>query len=159
MSFEKFKLRAYITVLARDEYDNDKDFSFLVYNIGLFGNGEIGFTDEDLDAAIERTDFSEIEKENIKEDLDIYKNEFDYYNYWAESIEQCTGQKDKKGNLVYANDLIKAKGFTEPLVVKQNKNGLWETYNGEIKCLTLEQVITLLDCEVIGNIYETKEKK
>lgn len=65
-------------------------------------------------------------------------------------IEQCTGVKDKKGNLIYEGDIVSKAGLIRE-VIRNNEYFTFKDKNGEI-CIFEEYV-----SEVIGNIHENPE--
>lgn len=68
-------------------------------------------------------------------------------------LEQCTGAKDKNGNLVYEGDFIKTpNGSIGYIVWSQQDLGFYT------KDLTpKEKEVYLIECEIIGNIHENPE--
>lgn len=70
------------------------------------------------------------------------------------TVGQYTGLTDKNGKKIFENDIVKIKGKTR--YIFYGSSGFRHTNYGEYAD-TLEKVFTVVDCEVIGNIYDNPE--
>lgn len=93
--------------------------------------------------------------------LEYYSDKDDYdptYYLQCESVEQCTGLKDKSGKLIYEGDIIDVGyiGWCE-------KEKSFEVFTSTDECLSCsgdvlwQEIVENPDIEVIGNIHENKE--
>jgi uncharacterized phage protein (TIGR01671 family) len=77
-------------------------------------------------------------------------------------VEQFTGLKDKNGKEIYEGDILREKGLLSLTYLEWDKNNA--RYITKVldksKCVSATfyfDVITALECEVIGNIHENPE--
>ena len=80
--------------------------------------------------------------------------------------EQCTGQKDEKGRMIYENDIVKINGFNGangPDLYQKNIHVVefWKDGCGFYPMCDYDSYLGIYthssDCEVIGNIHENPE--
>ena len=160
---DRFKFRATFSVSYYDENGNDKDIKLTIYDVAVFSSGEVGFSAQQLETIIDALKLPETEQDSIWQFInDNYATScYEWFICDNAIIEQCTGLKDKNGNLVYEGDLIKTAnyktGLPEFYVVKWcDECGLYQ-----LESTQSEQIIDMFRAEkgtIIGNIHEQKDK-
>ena len=106
-----------------------------------------------------------IDKDGINYDeLDYYEPSFISYVIDKTTICQCTGLKDKDGNLIWENDIV---GYLDTYSTENRQaeadcdgNVVWddETLSFQVtNRLSSESYEVLDECSVIGNIFDNPE--
>ena len=80
----------------------------------------------------------------------------DYFEYNGFVVEQCTGLKDKNGNLIYEGDIVEDM-WGDVLFIKWRDSEARFAAEDDNVAYDLEDVVD--GCEIIGNIHEQPEQK
>lgn len=117
----------------------DKGYYYPIFSeLGItYENKNLPFTKENL------KDINWAFRWHFNENVDM-----EYIN----TLEQCTGLKDKNGKLIYEGDWLKTKDGSYCYVVWFD--GFWWVKSLPSEAMDLEHAEFYKECEVVGNIHE-----
>ena len=159
---DRFKFRCGITISHYDDDGNDIDTLLLIDTVSLFNNGEVGIDRIEIVKAIKRLNLSEEMERTIWQSLEQYAIfDDDFYSIPPDFIEQCTGLKDKNGNIIYEGDILKPNGNTITKEVVYEDGSYWakDTIYFHDKCHIFQKWIDECGYKIIGNIHKVKEEQ
>lgn len=159
MENSRFKFRVWITAPITQDVEEEKEVSFYIYDIALYNDGGVGFSRESLLEALDKLNLTEGQRNEIEDYIsdNSYSEDWEWYAISFDSVEQCTGLKDRNGTLIYAGDILGNKDFMSDVALLK--------YNNEKCCYILERQ-SVDECfnkwwadrlMVIGNIHKNKE--
>ena len=165
---DRFKFRATFSLSYYDEKGNDKDIKLTIYDVAVYSGGEIGFSAQQIETIINALKLSEIEEDTIWQFInDNYAtSSYEWFVCDNATIEQCTGLKDKNGNLIYEGDIVKIPDDYETYGFMSGEKREVYFRDGGFRLKPkdtklgrghwLEQTSAL---EIIGNVHDTAEQK
>ena len=165
---DRFRCRGCITITYTDtEKDEDKEVKIIIEPEALYCNDDqsIGISYERLEKVIDSLKLEEKEKDYIWNALYDMELDYHWYNFSPDYVEQCTGLKDKNGELIYENDIIDTPNGIYRVAV--DDFGLWTAiYKGN----PLKDVVEWgdivknyafnkenVEIVILGNIHQDKE--
>lgn len=159
---DRFKFRTGFKISYYDDAGNDKEAQLEIngnFSVDCGGAGVCVHSDK-IDEAIDDLDPTDHERRTI---IDFLNTNYDCMNdYWLidniDYLDQCSGLKDKNGNLIYKGDIVKTEWFDEKEIYQVG----WDE---KMACFCFENndFFYLFDdlpadvVEIVGNIHENPE--
>lgn len=161
---DRFRFRATFSVSYYDENGNDKDIKLTVDDVAVYSGGEIGFSAQQMEIIINALKLPEIEQDTIWQFInDNYATScYEWFVCDNAIVEQCTGLKDKNGNLIYEGDIVICdRDFQEGRVGLERVVVFSDTaFHLQRKDGTDRYYMDMFhNFEIIGNIHEQAEQK
>lgn len=153
---DRYKFRAFIELEYNKDNGEEAKIEIKINAVDINRYGDVGFFRTDLIDSLEKTNLSDLEQESAIQYVDD-NNQHDEDGYividWAD-VEQCTGLKDKNGNLIYEGDIIHLNAFCHEITIYHDGIGYAGLVNNERKDL---RDIRYELCEIIGNTHENED--
>ena len=153
----ELNFRAYITSLVNRDTEEEREVGFYVENVAVYSDGGIGFSRDDLIAALNPLDITQAQQDEIIENIEdnSYCEDGDWFSIEFGIVEQFTGLYDCLHNPIYQGDWLRTPENTYCYVVRNN--GFWWVKSLPSEAMDFEHSEFYKECEVVGNIHDNPD--
>ena len=151
----RLKFKTGITITYYDDEDNEKKLSFEIEPSCIYKDGDIGFYYDELLTIIDTYNLSDKEKRSVENMLSFNEEDSGWIILTPDYIRQCTGKRDKKGNLIYEGDIVKQDYKTfQGIVMWSYVDNCYYIYNN---IDDKYELLSVYPNEILGNIHENAD--
>lgn len=150
----ELNFRAYITSLVNRDTEEEREVGFYVENVAVYSDGGIGFSRDDLIAALNPLDITQAQQDEIIEDIEdnSYCEDGDWFSIEFGIVEQFTGLYDCLHNPIYQGDWLRTPENTYCYVIRNN--GFWWVKSLPSEAEDLEPAEFYGKCKVVATYNE-----